>query len=205
MAETADTIAPELPARDLADTRNGHIRSGWYGMWWLVATEAALFGYLLFAYLYSWLQAIGPWPREGAPPLTLALPNTFVLLASSVAVWVGARGLRRNDRTLLIGGLITAFVLGLAFVGVQLKEWSDKPFTLTSHLYGSFYFTITGFHMAHVIVGLLGLAALSIWAANGHFDRLHREPVSIGALYWHFVDAVWLAVFTTFYLAPLLI
>lgn len=205
MADTADTtMTTDFAARGAGAAGNAHIRSGWFGTWWLVATEAALFGYLLFGYVYSWLQASGPWPPDGPPPLTLALPNTFVLLASSVAVWVGARGLRRNNRTLLLIGLIVAFVLGAVFVGVQLKEWSDKPFSLTSHLYGSFYFTITGFHMAHVVVGLLALGALALWTSLGHFDRNRREPVAIGALYWHFVDAVWLVVFATFYLAPLL-
>lgn len=204
MADTADTLTRNLSAQDVARIRGGHHRSGWFAMWWLVATEAALFGYLLFAYVYSWMQASGPWPPNGAPPLTLALPNTIVLLASSVAIWIGERGLRRNNRVLLLAGLVCAFLLGAIFVGVQLLEWSDKPFSLTSHLYGSFYFTITGFHMAHVIVGLLALGALTLWAMAGHFDRYRSEPVSIGALYWHFVDVVWLAVFTTFYLAPLM-
>jgi cytochrome c oxidase subunit III len=186
-----------------ARARSTHIRSGWFGMWWLVATEGALFAYLLFSYFYSFLQATGPWPPNGPPPLTLALPNTFVLLASSIAVALSERGLRANRRPVLIAGLLVAFVLGAIFVGVQLKEWSNKPFSLSSHLYGSFYFIITGFHMAHVVVGLLVLAALALWAYRGHFDRIRHEPVSIGALYWHFVDAVWLAVFTTFYLVPL--
>lgn len=204
MADTANATPTSLVVRDFDESGTAYIRSGWFGMWWLVATEAALFGYLLFAYTYSWMQARGPCPPEGAPSLTLALPNTFVLLASSVAVWAALRGLRRNNLTMLLAGLVVAFGLGAIFVGVQLKEWSDKPFTLTSHLYGSFYFTITGFHMAHVIVGLLVLAALILWTLLGHYDRHRREPVAIGALYWHFVDAVWLVVFATFYLAPLL-
>jgi heme/copper-type cytochrome/quinol oxidase subunit 3 len=204
MADAADTVATRALVPVRAVDRDMHIRSGWFGMWWLVATEGALFGYLLFSYFYSLLQADGPWPPEGPPSLALALPNTFVLLASSVAVWIGERGLGRNRSMQALCGLLAAFVLGAVFVAVQLVEWSNKPFSLSSHLYGSFYFTITGFHMAHVFVGLLVLAALAFWTFRGRFDRGRREPVAIGALYWHFVDAVWLAVFTTFYVVPLL-
>lgn len=194
----------QLSVRSTSAPPGAHVRSAWYGMWWLIATEAALFGYLLFGYIYSLIQVSGPWPPDGAPSLKLALPNTFILLASSAAVVIAEKRARRNDRTWLIGGLLVAIVLGLIFVGVQLKEWSDKPFTPSSHLYGSYYFTITGFHMAHVVVGLLVLAALAVWAFRGEFAQRRSEPVSIGALYWHFVDAVWLVVFATFYLLPLL-
>ncbi len=194
----------QLAVRSTSAPSGAHVRSGWYGMWWLIATEAALFGYLLFGYVYSLIQVSGPWPPDGGPSLKLALPNTLILLASSVAVVVAEKRARRNDRTWLIGGLLIALVLGLIFIGVQLMEWSDKPFSPTSHLYGSYYFTITGFHMAHVVVGLLMLAALAVWALRGEFAQHCSEPVSIGALYWHFVDAVWLVVFATFYLLPLL-
>ena len=193
----------ELVPVSTATVDERHLRSGWFGMWWLIATEGALFGYLLFSYYYSLLQATGPWPPEGAPSLTLALPNTFVLLASSIAVWIGERGIRKRRRLQMLCGLAGAFLLGVVFVAVQLKEWSNKTFSLDTHLYGSFYFTITGFHMAHVAVGLLVLAALGFWTFLGHYNRERHEPVSIGALYWHFVDVVWLAVFTTFYLVPL--
>lgn len=201
MSETANTLPMEGNADD-ASSRP--IVSGWFGIWWLIASEGALFAYLLFSYYYSLLQAGGSWPPEGPPSLRLALPNTFVLLASSLAVWFAERGIRRNELGQLLGGLIAALVLGLLFVGVQLTEWSNKTFGLSTHLYGSFYFTITGFHMAHVIVGLLVLATLVWWTFAGRLDRLRHEPVSIGVLYWHFVDVVWLAVFTTFYLVPLM-
>ncbi len=83
-------------------------------------------------------------------------------------------------------------------------EWHNKPFSLSSSTYSSLYFTITGFHMAHVAVGLLMLGALLLWSALGMFDRWRHAPISIGAIYWHFVDAVWIAVFLTFYATPYL-
>ena len=179
-----------------------HRAPGWWGMWALIATEAALFAYLLFAYGYLASQSHAPWPPGELPKLTLALPNTLVLIASSLAFAWGERGLRRGDRMRLLVGLAGACVLGAVFAAVQLEEWKDKPFTYASDAYGSLYFTITGFHMAHVAVGLLVMLALLLWSAMGLFDRDRHAPVSIGALYWHFVDVVWLAVFATFYLLP---
>jgi heme/copper-type cytochrome/quinol oxidase subunit 3 len=88
------------------------------------------------------------------------------------------------------------------FVAIQLKEWASKGASLSSNLYYSFYFTTTGFHMAHVIVGVLILGALTIWSALGKFDAARNSPVSIGALYWHFVDAVWIVIFATYYIVP---
>jgi heme/copper-type cytochrome/quinol oxidase subunit 3 len=187
---------------------NRHIASGWYGMWWLVVTEGALFAYLLFSYIYSLLQVGESWPPDGPPSLKLALPNTFILIASSVVIWFGERAGRRGRKGLEIGLLVLTILLGTVFVGIQLKEWSDKTFSYDTHLYGSFYFTVTGFHMAHVVAGILGLTVLALWLAFGKRQalgpgkELHQRPLSIGSIYWHFVDVVWLAVFTTFYLEP---
>jgi len=97
-----------------------------------------------------------------------------------------------------------AFILGVCFVVIQLHEWSIKTYDMTSNLYGSLYFTITGFHMLHVIVGLIILMLLLLWLALGYFDDRRYAAVTIGGLYWHFVDVVWLFVFTTLYVTPYL-
>ncbi len=99
-------------------------------------------------------------------------------------------------------GLVVGIVLGAIFVVVQYFEWMDKPFTLSSTSYSSLYFIVTGFHMAHVVAGLVILLALTVWSALGYFGPGRTAPVSIGIIYWHFVDAVWLTVFFTFYVTP---
>ncbi|HVW73169.1 MAG TPA: cytochrome c oxidase subunit 3, partial [Rhizomicrobium sp.] len=101
-------------------------------------------------------------------------------------------------------GLGLGTILGIIFLAVQAKEWADKPFTLSSTPYSSLYFTVTGFHMAHVGVGVLMLAALTLWSALGYFNSRRFAHIHIGAAYWHFVDAVWIAVYVTFYITPLL-
>jgi cytochrome c oxidase subunit I+III len=83
-----------------------------------------------------------------------------------------------------------------------MKEWRDHPYGLTAHLYGSLYFTITGFHMAHVVVGLIVLVVMTLWIVLGYLDKRRTAPIKIGGLYWHFVDVVWLFIFTTLYLSP---
>jgi cytochrome c oxidase subunit 3 len=181
----------------------GRRASGWFGVWCVVATEGSIFVYLLFTYFYLASQAAGNWPPGGAPSLQLAGPNTVILLLSSAAlVWAERTGARRASRGRLLGGLAVAFVLGCIFVGIQLAEWSSRPFSLSSGTYGAIYFTMTGFHLAHVVVGLLMLALLFVWAGLGYFSRERHAPLTIGAIYWHFVDAIWLVVFATLYLTP---
>jgi cytochrome c oxidase subunit 3 len=102
----------------------------------------------------------------------------------------------------LLAGLAAALVLGIAFFVIQGFEWHNRSQTIRSSTYGSLYYTVTGFHMAHVGVGIVILSLLLIWSALGYFDHRRNAPVLIGNAYWHFVDAVWLAVFTTFYLTP---
>jgi heme/copper-type cytochrome/quinol oxidase subunit 3 len=180
-----------------------HLASGWWGVLGVIATEGALFAYLLFSYFYLAVQPhTSVWPPNGPPELKLALPNTVILLLSSVAVWWGERGVKSRSRGQQIAGLGFALALGAIFAAVQVFEWKTRTYSISSHPYGSLYFTITGFHMAHVLVGLIVLAALLAWAALGYFGPRRDAALSSGAAYWHFVDAVWLAVFVTFYITP---
>jgi len=180
--------------------------SGWWAMIFTVFTEASLFSYLLFSYYYLAVQPhlLGTFPEGGQPDLTLAIPNTLILLASSVAVGWAQLGIEHGNKWRLVWGLGAGAVLGLIFLVIQVFEWAQKPFGLSSTPYSSLYFVITGFHMAHVVVGVLMLSALTWWSGKGYFNSRRFAHIHIGALYWHFVDAVWLAVFFTFYLTPLL-
>lgn len=180
--------------------------SGWWAMIFTVFTEASLFAYLLFSYYYLAVQPHlpGTFPQGGQPDLKLALPNTIILIASSIAVAWAQLGIEHGSRHRLTLGLGTGTVLGLVFLIVQYFEWAEKPFTLSSTPYSSLYFVVTGFHMAHVVVGVIMLAALTWWSSRGYFNRVRYAHIHIGALYWHFVDVVWIAVFFTFYLTPLL-
>jgi len=182
----------------------GRQGNGWWGVGALIVTEAALFSYLLFSYYYMGATAPLGWLLEPAPSLKLALPNTLLLLGSSLAAWIGERGVlnRRGSQALFGFGL--AFVMGTVFAVVQWFEWGEKAFSLGTSSYSSLYFVTTGFHMGHVIVGLGVLAALSVWTALDYFSPRRQLVVSAGVLYWHFVDIVWLFVFFTYYITPYL-
>lgn len=177
---------------------------GFWGMGTLVASEAALFSYLLFAYFYTGATAQPGWLLEPHPSLKLALPNTLVLLASSGAAWLGERGVLRRQSRQALSGFTLALLLGTIFAVVQFMEWHTKSFQLGTSSYASLYFVTTAFHMAHVIVGLLVLAAMVLWTGLDYFSPRRRLTVSAGTLYWHFVDVIWLFVFTTYYLTPYL-
>ncbi|SMC91292.1 cytochrome c oxidase subunit 3 [Fulvimarina manganoxydans] len=182
----------------------GRAANGWWGMMMLVVTESSLFVYLLFAYYYFAARSGPGFLPEALPSFHLSGPGTAILIASSVTLWFGQRGARRGSRAQLLAGLLVTIALGALFVGLQIFEWSEKPYTIASHAYGSAFFTITGFHMAHVVAGLGILLALALWSGLGAFDERRMSAVDIGTIYWHFVDAVWLAVFFTFYITPYL-
>jgi heme/copper-type cytochrome/quinol oxidase subunit 3 len=180
----------------------GSRASGWYGLVFLVATDGALFVYLLFRYFLLASLAPGPWPPSGAPPILSAAINTTVLLASSMTAWWGQRGIEKGSTGRLVAGLVLSLILGTVFAGVQVHDWMHKPFNPATDAYGSLFFTITGVHIAHVAVGLFILACLILWAALGRFSAQRHLHVTVGVLYWHFVDVVWLAVFATLFLSP---
>ena len=193
-----------MPEAALPVAALGRNSVGWWGMLCLIATEASLFAYLLFSYAYFAVRFGPGWLPERHPTLLLAAPNTAILLASSVAVWWSESGARTGRRRRHLVGLGVGIALGATFVTVQVFEWKAKTYSLTSSAYGSFYFTITGFHMAHVVVGLAILAVVWLWSAAGYITPRRHEAVLISSVYWHFVDVVWLFVFTAFYLAPYL-
>ena len=115
------------------------------------------------------------------------------------------RAIRIGEQSKLAGWLLASIVLGFIFVGLQVTEWLNKPFSISSHAFGSLYYVITGFHMAHVAVGLIMLIAVLIWAWRGDFAPGRHLAVTTTSYYWHFVDVVWISVFFSFYLWPRLI
>lgn len=199
MADTAISAPLDLPVGPVR--RHG---IGWWGAGTLIATEGALFAYLLFAYYYTGATSPPGWVLDPSPALKLALPNTVLLLLSSVAAWWGEQGILKAVRSRALLGFGCAFLMGAAFVVVQWLEWRAKTYGIGTSSYSGLYFVTTGFHIAHVIVGLVVLLALFGWTALDYFSPRRRLVVSAGVLYWHFVDAVWILVFTTYYLTPYL-
>jgi cytochrome c oxidase subunit 3 len=196
--------ADQLLAQPLPVGSKGKLSGGWWGVLALIVTEGSLFGYLLFAYFYLASQVEQHWPPTGLPDLLLPSINTAILLLSSVCVWASERCIRKKQTRWAIVAMALAIVLGACFVGIQLNEWDKKTYGMTSDLYGSLYFTITGFHLLHVVIGLAILLLLLAWISFSYFNEKRHVAITIGGVYWHFVDVVWLFVFTTLYLFPYL-
>ena len=204
MAEHATAPVESTQALRLPVGPIGRHGVGFWGVGTLVASEAALFSYLLFSYYYTGATAQPGWLLEPHPVLKMALPNTVVLLLSSAAAWLGERGVMRGQRAEALSGFGAALLLGIVFASVQFFEWHAKAFQLGTSSYASLYFVTTGFHIAHVIVGLGVLACILLWTALDYFSPRRRLTVSAGVLYWHFVDIVWLFIFSTYYISPYL-
>lgn len=195
----AEMLAVDETLPVASDGRNS---TAWFGILCLIATEGALFAYLLFSYAYFAVQQTTSWLPTTHPSLKYGLPGTVVLFSSSATIWWSERGIRTGKRAQHLIGLVATILLGLAFVMLELLDWRDKDFTLSSRAYGSFYFIITGFHLLHVVVGVSILVAVLGWSSAGYFTERRHLHVTIGGIYWHFVDVVWAFVFTTFFLAP---
>lgn len=193
------SVLPENPLPVGSKSRHA---SGWWGMLTVVATEASLFAYLLFSYFYVAAHTTNPWPDGGLPKLALAFPGTIILVAGSFVMSWGEHGARKGQNGRLAAGLIASILLALLFLAIQFVEWSGKPFRLGSDAYSSLYYVTTGFHMAHVAVGVVMLAVVLLWTLLGKFDAKRHSAVSIAVIYWHFVTIVWLFVFFTFYISP---
>lgn len=175
----------------------------WWGMWSLIATEGTLFVILIFGYFY--LRWTSPrWPPDGIPlpSFTVIIPATVILLASSgPMVWAEA-GIRRGSQARLRLGLFAAWLMALCFMALELWEWTHLSFVPQTNQYASLYFTITGLHLAHVTVAILMNTYIQLRAWLGHFDSRHLLAVENVGLYWHFVDVVWVFVFSTIYISP---
>jgi len=198
MATTATTSNPyELPINPAARSN-----PGWWVMTLVIVTEGMLFAYLLFGYFYLGSMTPGAFPTDGPPELRLVIPNTIVLLISSGTMYWAERGIRAGNQGRLRLGMLVTLVLGILFLIVQGIEYSHKRFAFQTNAYSGLFFTITGFHGFHVFVGLLMNVVVQVWAWRGWFTSERHLAVTNAAMYWHFVDGVWLVVFFSLYITP---
>jgi heme/copper-type cytochrome/quinol oxidase subunit 3 len=186
---------------DAAETRlKSGIGVNLTGMLVFLASEAFLFGALFFTYFY--LKINTPvWPPAGVQPdRGLAIINTTILLSSSGVVWLASRFIRKGNISGLAAVLLATAIMGSAFLGITVWEWTHEAFRSWSSAYGAIFYTMTGFHALHVMGGVLLMLALSIRARRGRYSRGNFTAIEVGSLYWHYVDFIWVLVFTTLFL-----
>lgn len=171
------------------------------GMWGLIAAESAIFTIFVVAYLfYIGKSLTGPQPRD---VLRVPILFTICLLSSSLTIHFALRYLRRGRMPSFSLWWFLTVALGAAFLAGTLREWRhliyDEGLTIQSNLFGTTYYSLVGLHAFHVTVGLLALTTVLLFALLGHVARHHTERVEVLSMYWHFVDAVWVVVFTVVY------
>jgi len=172
-------------------------------MWLFLASETLLFGSLIAAYLlYRGQSVVGPYP-EDLFDIPFTSVSAFVLLMSSVTMVLALAAIQRGDQRGLRIWLFTTALLGMLFISGQAFEFTEfnrEGLSLSSNLFGTTFFVLTGFHGAHVTVGVLILLSLLVMAFRGRLTRAQSLNVELAGLYWHFVDVVWIAIFTLVYL-----
>jgi cytochrome c oxidase subunit 3 len=171
------------------------------GMFLFIASEIMLFGSFFTAYFFVRVAQGQPWPSPGhSLPVLVAGLNTIVLVTSSFTVHWALQSIKRGNRSGLMAGLSLTFLLGLTFLLTQVLEYSRIGFAPYTDAFGTIFFCLTGLHGAHVFVGLLLLLAATIRSFRGHYSEEEHLGVEIPGIYWHFVDVMWIVVYTTVYI-----
>jgi cytochrome c oxidase subunit 3/cytochrome o ubiquinol oxidase subunit 3 len=202
LEETPHDFAPEEGAH--AHTSTG-LSNNKLAMWLFLGSECLLFGGLISTYmLYRGRTQQGPRP-ETVYDIPFTSVSSFVLLMSSLTMVLAVSAAHRGDvrRTRL--WLTTTALLGATFVGGQVYEFTAfyrEGLGFTTNLFGSSFYTLTGFHGAHVTIGIIMLMSLVWITLRGSISGNRAEVVEIVGLYWHFVDIVWIVIFTLVYLIP---
>jgi len=173
------------------------------GMTLFVASEAMFFAAFFGAY-FTIFAATAIWPpiQIPIPEITIASIATAMLIVSSVSVQVALRAAKRGRTKSLTLWLGITIALGIGFLVLQAYDYSNTGFSIHDGTYASLFYVMTGLHMAHVLGGVLFLMLVFAQARGGQLSSQRTDPVQAGAIYWDFVDIVWVGLFVVFYILP---
>ena len=193
-----NALVPTISAEAVATPS---LSKGRVGMIGLILAESAIFTIFVVAYLfYLGKSPAGPTPKQ---VLELPIINTICLLSSSASITLAVSALRRSREDLFRVWLFVTIALGAYFLAGTAHEWDRLirgGLTISTNLFGTTFYSLVGLHASHVVVWLLALTLVMVFALCGAIKREHAERVEVLALYWHFVDAVWVVVFTVVYI-----
>jgi cytochrome c oxidase subunit 3 len=199
-------VAPH--AGGTAHAADGGISNVILGMLLFITSEVMFFAGLFAAYFN--VRAAAPvWPpvefQDKLHVLPFAGPATVMLIISSFTCQVGVWAIRKNDRRGLTRAIAVTIALGATFLAIQITDYVNlygEGVRLDSGTFGTTFYTLTGFHGAHVFGGLIMLTVVLYRSISGQFSSRHHDMVEATSLYWHFVDVVWIVLFSTLYLLP---
>ena len=201
-----------MAAHGAAVHRREGLSNGMLGFILFIASEVMFFGGLFAAYFIARADAPSWPPEELLSPeqiqqgvkleLELLLPAlaTVLLITSSVTIQIGVFAIQRGNRSAMIWWLFVSIVLGLVFLAIQMYDYNQLHFSASDTIFGTTFYTLTGFHGAHVAGGVIFMMVVLVRAMGGQFDAENHEAVEAASFYWHFVDVVWIALFTTLYI-----
>lgn len=202
------TTAGHAPADQQASPpqQKQHMNASLIAMLLFIGSEVMLFASLFTAYFFiRYGVANETWPplkQDGEPfelPVILTGVNTLILISSSFTLWWGEKRLAAGDNKGLIRGLWVTILMGATFLLIQLNEYAHLGFTPQDKAFSGAFYTLTGFHGAHVLVGLIVLSLCLRRAYRNDFSHAYHTPLTAGSYYWHFVDIVWVLLFFLVY------
>ncbi len=205
--ETVPQTPPPAPPTPVS--RGSVLNQGVLGMTIFIGSEVMLFASFFTAYFLIRFGVFGNnWPpiaEDGKPfvlPKVITGVNTFILVMSSFTVWWAEHCMKQGNRKGLIRGLTLTIMMGVTFVVIQFNEYVHLGFTPDSQAFGSVFYSLTGLHGMHVVVGLTILTFCLIRARKGDFSKEGGyAPLAAGSIYWHFVDIVWVILYLLVYIA----
>jgi cytochrome c oxidase subunit 3 len=165
-----------------------------------IMSEVMIFGAFFTAYFFVRVVSNDPWPAPGTIlPESVAGVNTAILLSSSLTIHWALVSVKKGNRFGLKAGMVATFLLGLTFLCVQINEYIHIGFAPHDAAQGTIFYSLTGLHGAHVVVGLGALLMVTIRAFRGHYTPDAHEGMEVPGIYWHFVDIMWIVVYSTVY------
>jgi cytochrome c oxidase subunit 3 len=180
--------------------RSSRVEPQFLGMLLFIISEIMVFGAFFTAYFFIRVVAGDTWPAPGTElPVAVAGVNTAVLLSSSLTMHWTLHSAKTGNRFGLQAGIVSTFLLGATFLFVQINEYVHIGFAPQDHAQGTIFYGLTGLHGAHVTIGLMLLAFVMVRSFRGHFTPEQHRGVEVPGIYWHFVDIMWVVVYTTIY------
>src|SRR6201991_2045386 len=181
--------------------RSSRVDPQMLGMLLFIISEIMVFGAFFTAYFFIRVVGGAEWPAEGTElPKLIAGVNTAVLFSSSLTMHWALESAKAENRFGLQAGILTTFLLGATFLFVQINEYVHIGFSPQDSAQGTIFYGLTGLHGAHVFIGLTLLLFVTIRSFRGHFSPEQHRGVEVPGIYWHFVDIMWVIVYTTVYI-----
>jgi cytochrome c oxidase subunit III len=188
-------------AQPPAANRSSRVEAPLLGMLLFIISEVMVFGAFFTAYFFIRIAQGRPWPAPGTQlPELVAGINTAILVSSSFTLHWAQESIKKGNRFGLKAGILLTFLLGCTFLFIQINEYANLGFAPQDHAQQTIFYSLTGLHGAHVFIGLLLLLSVTIRSFRGHYSADSHRGVEVPGIYWHFVDIMWLVVYTTVYI-----